>query len=137
MRQHLLAIACATALVPAAKAADLTINIGNIGEPAGAVRWVLYDSEASYSSNSQPLASASNRVDGESIRFTVHDLPAGRYAVKLFHDSNDNGELDANMLGIPSEGYGFSNNAGRFGAPSFEEAAVVLEEDLQIDIRIR
>jgi uncharacterized protein (DUF2141 family) len=34
----------------------------------------------------------------------------GWYAVALFHDENSNGHLDTNLLGIPTEGYGFSGN---------------------------
>ena len=59
------------------------------------------------------------------MRFVVQDLAPGRYALSAFHDENDNGELDTNLLGIPSEGYGFGNDAGAaFGPPSFEAAAV-------------
>ena len=55
----------------------------------------------------------------------VQDLAPGRYALSAFHDENDNGELDTNLMGIPSEGYGFGNDASAaFGPPSFEAAAV-------------
>ena len=137
MRQQFLAVACAMALAPTAAAADLTISISNLSKPEGEVRWVLFDSEEGYKTDAGPLLTARSRVDGDTLRVTVHDLPAGQYAVKLYHDENGNGELDSNMLGIPVEGYGFSNNAGRFGPPSFEDAAVTLEDDLHIDIRVR
>jgi len=49
-------------------------------------------------------------------------VPAGDYAVTLFHDENGNGKFDSNFIGYPLEGYGFSNNAkARFKAPSFDE----------------
>ena len=49
-------------------------------------------------------------------------VPAGDYAVTLFHDENGNGKFDSNMIGYPLEGYGFSNNVvPRFKAPSFDE----------------
>jgi small-conductance mechanosensitive channel len=47
----------------------------------------------------------------------------GTYALAVIHDENMNGKLDTNWLGIPIEGYGFSNGAkGLFGAPSFSAA---------------
>jgi uncharacterized protein (DUF2141 family) len=47
------------------------------------------------------------------------------YAVAMFHDENNNGELDHNFLGIPTEGYGFSNNPKlRFGPPEFAQGRV-------------
>lgn len=35
---------------------------------------------------------------------------AGAYGLALYHDENDNGKIDRNGLGIPKEGFGFSNN---------------------------
>jgi uncharacterized protein (DUF2141 family) len=59
------------------------------------------------------------------------------HAVKLYHDANGNGELDRNMLGLPSEGYGFSNNGGRYGSPAFEEASFTIDGDTRISVRLR
>ncbi len=42
---------------------------------------------------------------------SVANLPVGSYAVSLFHDRNQDGVLNRGELGIPSEGFGFSNNA--------------------------
>jgi uncharacterized protein (DUF2141 family) len=45
-------------------------------------------------------------------------LPApGYYAVALFHDENDDHHLNTNALGIPTEGYGFSNNPTLYFGP--------------------
>ena len=55
------------------------------------------------------------------------DIPAGPFAVSAYHDENANRELDSNLLGIPSERYGFSAGAdGMFGPPSFAEARIEL-----------
>ena len=57
------------------------------------------------------------------LRHTFTEIPSGDYAIAIFHDSNTNGRLDKNFLGIPKEGYGFSSNAtATFGAPSFGKA---------------
>jgi uncharacterized protein (DUF2141 family) len=54
-------------------------------------------------------------------------LPPGRYAAIVIHDENDNGRLDTNVWGVPTEGYGFSNDAlGFLSAPSFDAAAVTV-----------
>jgi uncharacterized protein (DUF2141 family) len=61
------------------------------------------------------------------IRVTVGNLPPGRYALAVFHDVNDNGKLDTNLLSMPTEPWGFSRDAvGNFGPPSFDQAAVEL-----------
>ena len=56
------------------------------------------------------------------------EIPAGTYAISLFVDSNENQEFDTNFLGLPTEQYGFSNNAmGTFGPPKFEPASFILD----------
>ena len=84
-----------------------------------------------------PVASTKDSVTGETVRVIFANLEAGDYAVMLFHDANSNGELDSNMLGIPSEGYGFSNNVGRFGKPDFEEAMFTVTGETAIEINLR
>jgi len=66
-------------------------------------------------------------------------LPCGEYAVKIFHDENANGKLDTRMFGIPSERYGFSNNArGKYGPPDYEEAAFMVSgKTTRIEIEVR
>lgn len=51
-----------------------------------------------------------------------------KFAIALFHDENGNKKLDKNLFGVPTERYGFSNNArGTFGPPSFSESAINLK----------
>jgi uncharacterized protein (DUF2141 family) len=62
-------------------------------------------------------------VDGPEVVAEFADVPAGPFAISVFHDEDLDRELDTGLFGIPSEDYGFSNGArGRFGAPSFEDA---------------
>src|SRR5215472_4737778 len=50
-------------------------------------------------------------------------VPAGVYAVSVFHDENLNGRLDTNWLAIPREGVGASNNPKPgMGPPKFAAA---------------
>ena len=56
--------------------------------------------------------------------FQFFDLPTGAYALIVFHDENDNGEIDHNLLHLPSEELGFSNGfvPGLVtGLPSFDK----------------
>ena len=70
---------------------------------------------------------------------TFSDLPYGTYAVAVIHDANENGKLDTNLIGMPTEAYGFSNDARRmFGAPRFEQASFLLDgEEARITIHVR
>ena len=54
------------------------------------------------------------------------NLPAGRYAIVVFHDENSNGQIDHNVLRLPSEPLGFSNGFSLgllSGLPAFEKLA--------------
>ena len=62
------------------------------------------------------------------VEFTLRNVKPGTYAVAVFHDLNGNGRLDRNFIGLPSEPYGFSNDVGRRGPPSFEGALITVKE---------
>ena len=56
---------------------------------------------------------------------TFDGIDKGRYAISILHDANNNGKIDLNMLGIPKEGFGASNDVppGPMSPPNFEDAA--------------
>jgi uncharacterized protein (DUF2141 family) len=61
-------------------------------------------------------------VDEPTEILNVDALKPGNYAVKFFHDANNNGTMDTNWAGIPKESFGFSNNARIIlGLPSIKE----------------
>jgi uncharacterized protein (DUF2141 family) len=77
--------------------------------------------------------------DGRALA-VFEKVPAGSFAVSVFHDEDGDGKLDSVALGIPSEAYGFSGDArDLFGPPSFEEARIELTagETKQITIRVK
>jgi uncharacterized protein (DUF2141 family) len=119
-----LALALSAAVAPAAIAADLTVTVKQVRDGAGSVRIVLYDSAASFLK--PPLAKAAQQAKASSgeVRFVLHDLPAGTYAIGSFHDESNIGRIEFGPLGVPLQGYGFSNDAlGTEGPPSFANAA--------------
>lgn len=114
-------------LAPAAAwAGDLIVKIDHIRNDQGAILAALYDTEASFMK--QPLARATFKVKatpGE-VLYVFHDLAPGKYALAVFHDENDNGQLDKGLFGIPKEGYGFSNSTAA-GPPKFNQAAFTFD----------
>ena len=59
--------------------------------------------------------------------FVFKDLPAGEYAYAILHDEDGDGEMKKNLLGIPREGFGFSNNyEPKIKNPSFKDASFFL-----------
>lgn len=69
-------------------------------------------------------------ANGGEMEHTFTGLPFGNYAVSVMHDENQNNKLDTNMLGMPKEGYGVSNNVvGNLSAPKYEDAAFTLQQE--------
>ncbi|APV48281.1 hypothetical protein BWI17_00450 [Betaproteobacteria bacterium GR16-43] len=114
----------ATALAAAgpALATDVTFEVSGIEAPGGHILVVIYD-EASFLK--KPLKAARlNPVAGGKVSGVFRDVPEGTYAISAIHDENDNNKLDSNLIGIPTERYGFSNNPSLWGAPKFSDAKV-------------
>jgi len=75
-------------------------------------------------------------IKGKNSSFEIKNLPAGKYAVRFYHDENLNQVMETNLVGKPTEGYGFSNNVtGRFGMPPFEKWLFDLNGDKEITIK--
>ena len=67
---------------------------------------------------------------------SIKDLKPGKYAVRYYHDENLSGKMETNLLGKPTEGYGFSNNViGKFGPPPFEKWLFVMKNDTSIILK--
>jgi uncharacterized protein (DUF2141 family) len=134
-------IALTLLMTAPAQAGELKVTIVGVRSDAGAVMIGLYDSAAKFKnaisrSAHVGLLSDKDRLIGVTMRARTGDqgigfmLPPGRYALIVIHDENDNALLDTGTLGIPTEGYGFSNNAmGFFSAPDFDAAAVTVGPD--------
>ena len=125
------AVACAASLAFGAAAADLEVRIEGLRSADGDVRVALHrqvpGSEAI--GDADVVGAIMRPAASGSVRVIFADVAPGAYAVAAFHDADADGELAQNFVGMPTEGYGFSNGArGFMGPPSFEAAAVSVGE---------
>jgi len=120
-------------------AADLTVTVEGARSSDGQVLFALYDSADGFPSSDRRLqAQMAPAAQPGGATAVFRGLPAGRYALAVFHDANGNGKLDRNLLGMPTEAFGFSNDAmGVASAPSFDKAAVEVGTDRAIVIKLR
>ena len=112
---------------PIAQAADLTVKVDDIRSDKGQLMLAVYDSAAGWAGKAKPVAAQALEVTGDNVIFHFDELAAGTYAVSVMHDENGNGTLDTNFVGMPVEGYGFSNDPKVMRKATFEEAAFVLD----------
>lgn len=126
------ALLAAGAAMTTASAATLEVRVQGVAGARGKVLVAVCD-KATFLKECPYSGSAPAR-DGETV-VSIRDLPPGTWAVLSYQDENDNGELDRNLLGIPKERYAFSRDArGRFGPPSFEDAAFVLRDETAVSV---
>ena len=121
------------------KIATLEVHIDGLQNNKGKVLVALNNSEENYSDHGgEAYKGAFSEISDKKAAVIFKDLPFGVYAVKVFHDENNNGELDSNFMHIPQEPYGFSNNArGTFGPASWQDAKFEIKTDsLAISIKV-
>lgn len=120
-------------------AADLTIVLEGAKVDEGVLMVAVADSQAAFDNEAPVYVSLILPVRDGGNTITLHDIPAGAYAISVFHDADSDGELNANLMGIPTEAYGFSNNArGSFGPPSYENCRFEVENvDVEQRISLR
>jgi uncharacterized protein (DUF2141 family) len=116
----------AVALAQSPSCPGIHVKILDIRNSTGTVDCALFDSPVGFPT--EFLHSASRvmvlRVRHERARCDFEDIPPGTYALAVIHDEDSNGKLNTNWLGIPTEGYGFSNDArALLGPPTFSAAS--------------
>ena len=110
-----------------AVAAELKVTLEQVATGSGHLLVAVCTPET-FLRRGCPYTGRTPAVSGEA-EVVVPSIDPGVYAVQVFHDENDNFELDRNLLGLPEEGMGFSNDAPmRFGPPRFEDAAIEIDE---------
>ncbi|CAN4277924.1 DUF2141 domain-containing protein [Pseudoxanthomonas sp. LjRoot125] len=121
-----------------AQAAELTVVLQDVRAQTGLIKVALVDSQAGWDGKAAPVQATGAPPSGEQATFVFKDLKPGTYAVLITHDENGNGQLDTNMMGMPVEGYGFSNNPRVMRKPTWDEARFELAgEATHIDVALR
>ncbi len=123
----------------APKGPVLTVNVVNVKATRGHMQVAVYgDSKKDWLEDRGVLKTATVVARKGKTQVKITGLRPGTYAVAVFHDENRNKELDTNLVGIPTEGYGFSLNPGaRFGPPSLRKARFVMSaKGRAIDIEL-
>ncbi len=131
----LLAIVIFTSVFSFAQS-TVEVVIKNIKGTTGNLRVALFNSEEQF------LKTVYNgeivKISGETMTVIFKDVPAGTYGASAVHDENANGKMDTGMMGIPKEGFGFSNDAmGMFGPPKFKEASFTLPATKSVSVTLK
>ena len=125
---------------PSPNTATISVNVGPLRSTKGSLACRLHSSADGFPRSGAGLISLRVKITGDSARCVFENVAPGTYAVLVHHDENDNRQCDKNLLGVPVEGYGVSNNRTHaLSAPKWRESKFDIESgkvrELSISLR--
>jgi uncharacterized protein (DUF2141 family) len=103
--------------------ANITVEITGLRSSEGKVGISLFNSEEGFPGDSdRAIERAYIDIQNQSAIVIFENLAPGKYAIAVYHDEDEDGEIETNFIGIPKEGTGSSNNPkARMGPPRYED----------------
>ena len=112
----------------------IIVKVEQINSAEGSINVAVFNSEKTFL-KTPFLTQSADAKTGEMI-FEFEEVPNGEYTISIYHDMNENGELDKNLMGIPNEPYGVSKEGkSMFGPPSYQDALFTVE-NINVDLKI-
>ena len=113
--------------------ASLTVNVIGIASNEGSIRAALYNNQAAFEYKKDPAQyiyqKAMAGIKNQQATLTFSNLPYGVYAIKLFHDKDNSEIFKRNLLGVPQEGFGVSDNPKiDHHSPTFDQTKFVINQ---------
>ena len=122
--------------VAAGANAHLRLDVSGFRNTRGALSCRLFTQPSDFPDGEGLITVRAKITDGQAT-CTFTGLAAGEYAAAVVHDENDNGRLDRNILGVPSEGYGVSNNhTYAVSSPKWDETKFTLAANERAVMRV-
>ena len=116
------------------------VHVHGIKNSAGSIKAVLYGPDPeSFLVKGAKADKEREPAQKGSMTLCVAAPVEGKYAVVVYHDENDDRKFDSNWIGLPTEGFGVSNNPSLFlAAPNFEESSFeVIGEVTHVDVEMK
>jgi uncharacterized protein (DUF2141 family) len=120
------------------KAYELKVEVEEIKSNRGSIKLALFPEESDFPGDyNSAQESAVVLIENLKAEHTFKNIDKGNYAVAVFHDLNQNEDLDTNFAGIPLEPFGLSNNPRLFGKPTFNKCKFVVDENKKLKIYLK
>jgi uncharacterized protein (DUF2141 family) len=106
-----------------ANSASAKLKVSGVKPGQGPVRVAVFSQGNDFPNYEQAAVTHSLPSNGPVAEGSLEGLPTGKIALAIYQDVNNDGKLNRSTFGIPTEPYGFSNNArGQYGPPTFQAA---------------
>ncbi|MFT6068017.1 MAG: hypothetical protein ACJAT2_002199 [Bacteriovoracaceae bacterium] len=110
-------------------ASEISLSFKNLKSKTGLLQIALFDRAEGFPGDHSRATPYTLDLSTDS-EFLLKDITPGEYAIAVYHDENSDFELNTGALGIPKEGFGFSNNPRiLFGAPKYKKVKFRLKEN--------
>ena len=139
MKKVFLSILIVLFVAPAfAKTGKVIVNVSGIENDKGIVRIGIYNNAEAFTHYDKVFKGEEPKANKSGVSCTFTDIPAGTYAVAVWHDEDEDKTMNKNMFGAPKEAYGFSRNKfGSFGPPPFTEVSFEVKEGKKTTLSIK
>lgn len=138
MKKLLFSSLLISSLATVAQGAELTVDVTGIEDIDGNLHVAVYDSAAAMKKIELAYQRTIKQINATDSKLTFHDIEPGEYAVMIYQDMDGNGQLNKNLIGIPKEPFGLSNNPRLMGPPKFKKLSFLIgEENTAISIEMK
>lgn len=120
------------------KIGTLKLLVTGFKNDKGKAMIAIATSKESYESKGGELfTGVMAEIENGEVGYLFNGIPHGEYAIRVFHDENNNNQLDTYFFGLPKEGYGFSGSDGeRLGPPDYDKDKFIFNTN-RLTIRIK
>lgn len=102
---------------------NVTLTIEGIRLDKGTVAFGVYRNQKQFDQEKPEIKRIFAKTHLKSGKLTIQiQLPPGIYGIALLDDENNDRKMNYNMIGMPKEGFGFSNfNSSALSKPDFSD----------------
>jgi uncharacterized protein (DUF2141 family) len=116
---------------PVKSTKPLTVVIENLGSETAPVEISIYGTENKFPSPKDQLKVFRFTPKGPTLTATLPGITYGEYAIATYQDMDGDGKIGKNMIGIPTDPYGFSKNyRPTVKAPNFKDCSFKYDESM-------
>ncbi|MBV8142482.1 MAG: DUF2141 domain-containing protein [Verrucomicrobia bacterium] len=116
--------------------AVIEAHIGKLRNNNGQVICTLFTPADQFPERSHKGMTLKVPIQNDRAVCRFENVRYGDYAIVVFHDENRDGEFNQNWLGMPKEGFGFSQNPGTLKKPVFGDAKFSVDQPL-VEVTIK